>query len=201
MQSFQIPAIPATFCWHGDPAHWRLDPGGALVVRAGPKTDFFHDPATGTRVGSAPSALMETSEPSFVLSAQVSVAAGATYDAGLIFVRVADDLWAKLCVEQSPAGLPTIVSVVTRGVSDDCNSSVLASPTAFLRVAKTRRTLAFHYSVDGRYWNLVRYFSLGDLERVSVGWVAQSPVGDGCEATFRGFGYRAGELANLRDGQ
>jgi regulation of enolase protein 1 (concanavalin A-like superfamily) len=201
MTSFDMAGMPASFHWHAEPEAWQIDEDGSLSVRAGPKTDFFNDPASGARVATAPCALMETAEPSFVLSVQVAVVAQSTFDAGLIFVRTQHDHWAKFCVEQSPAGDPTIVSVVTRGVSDDCNHAVLRAPQAYLRVAKTRRTVAFHYSVDGTHWQLARYCSLGEPERLQIGWVAQSPVGEGCEAAFRHFSYRTGELANLRDGQ
>jgi uncharacterized protein len=201
METFNLHGVPGDFSWHISPASWHLDGEGSLVVRSGPKNDYFHDPASGSRVASAPAALMETAEPSFILGAQVSLVGQSTFDAGLIFVRTSDDHWAKFCLELSPAGSPTIVSVVTRGVSDDCNSAVLSSPSAYLRVAKTPRTLAFHYSLDGQYWHLVRYFSLGEPPTIQIGWVAQSPMGNGCEVTFSRFFHRTGKLANLRDGQ
>ncbi|MFO0915157.1 MAG: DUF1349 domain-containing protein [Pirellulales bacterium] len=201
MESFSLPGVPGKFSWHIAPASWRIDSNQSLIVRSGPKNDYFNDPASTSKVASAPSALMATSEPTFVLGAHVSLAGQTTFDAGLIFVRTGEDQWAKLCVELSPAGVPTIVSVVTRGVSDDCNSAVLATPNAYLRVAKTLRTFAFHYSIDGRYWHLVRYFSLGEPPQIQIGWVAQSPMGRDCEVTFSQFFYSTGELADLRDGR
>lgn len=201
MESFKLPGVPGAFSWHIPPAAWRLEPDGSLVVGSGPKNDYFNDPASGLKLASAPSALMDTDEPSFILGAHVSLAGQACFDAGLIFVRTGPDHWAKLCLELSPAGSPTVVSVVTRGVSDDCNCAVLPSPSVHLRVARTPNTFAFHYSLDGRYWHLVRYFSLGQPASVQIGWVAQSPMGDGCEATFSQFFHRTGELANLRDGR
>ena len=49
---------------------------------------------------------------------------------------------------------------------------------------------AFHASTDGTWWRLLRYFTLG-LELVRVGFLAQSPTGEGCAATFDHvtFGY------------
>jgi uncharacterized protein len=201
MQTFNVAGVPADFRWHIEPASWNLDADGALVVRSGPKNDYFHDPATGSRVASAPCALMESTDQAFILGAHVALDGRSTFDAGLIFVRTQPDHWAKFCLELSPDGRPMIVSVVTRGVSDDCNSVALASPEVFLRVAKTRNTLAFHHSVDGRHWQLARYFSLGEPDRVQIGWVAQSPMGEGCEVRFSRFFHRLGELPNLRDGQ
>jgi regulation of enolase protein 1 (concanavalin A-like superfamily) len=144
---------------------------------------------------------MTIEEPSFILSTRTSMTGSETFDAAVLFVRASDDFWAKFCLENSPAGAPTIVSVVTRGVSDDCNSVTLARPDVYLRVAKTPNTLAFHYSLDARYWHMVRYFSLGTLASVQVGFVAQSPLGRGSQVRFSDFAYRGGEIGNLRDGQ
>ncbi|MGY0194134.1 DUF1349 domain-containing protein [Leptothrix sp. BB-4] len=201
MKTFRVAGIPAEFTWHIEPAAWQLDADGGLVVRSGPKNDYFNDPATGSQVGSAPCALMGTDEPAFILGAHLALDGSATFDAGVIFVRTQPDHWAKFCLERSPDGRPMIVSVVTRGVSDDCNSVALSSPEVFLRVARTPRTFAFHYSTDGQHWQLARYFSLGQAERVQIGWVAQSPMGEGSEVRFSRFFHRIGELANLRDGQ
>jgi regulation of enolase protein 1 (concanavalin A-like superfamily) len=201
MKTFTLPGMPAAFAWHIEPESWRAEADGSLIVRSGPKNDYFHDPASGKRTATAPCALMELEEPSFILSTHASLVGAETFDAAVIFVRSAEESWAKFCVENSPARVPTIVSVVTRGVSDDCNGIALGSPDVFLRVAKTPSTLAFHYSLDASYWHLVRYFSLGALHSVHIGLVAQSPLGQGCEATFSNLAYRSGELGNLRDGQ
>ena len=87
-------------------------------------------------------------------------------------------IWAKLCLELSPQGEVMVVSVVTRGASDDCNSVIVDGPV-WLRVAHLERAFAFHYSLDGATWHMVRYFSLGEPEPVEVGFLAQSPTGSG----------------------
>lgn len=201
MTTFVLPGLPAPLAWYIEPPKWRIESDGSLTISAGPDTDYFHDPSTGKRTASAPCALMKIKEPSFVLSTRASMNASETFDAAVLFVRAADDLWAKLCLENSPAGAPTIVSVVTRGLSDDCNSVALERPDVRLRVAKTPNTVAFHYSVDAKYWHLVRYFSIGTLDTVQVGFVAQSPFGRGSQVRFSDFAYKCGELGNLRDGQ
>ena len=105
------------------------------------------------------------------------------YDAGGVLVWLDESNWAKLAVEQSPAGEPTIVSVVTRGVSDDCNSWAAESP-AWLRVARIGPAYAFHVSTDGGTWSLVRHFALAADGDPLVGFVAQAPTGERCTATF-----------------
>jgi uncharacterized protein len=197
MTTFVLPGLPAALTWHIEPPEWQTDPDGSLSLLSGPGNDYFHDPATGKRTASAPCALMKIDEPSFILSARAQMLGRETFDAAVLFVSVSD----KFCLENSPGGRPTIVSVVTRGASDDCNSVSLADAAVYLRIAKTLSTLAFHYSLDANYWHLVRYFSLGTLPSVSVGFVAQSPIGHGCRVTFSNFGFRVGELPNLRNGQ
>jgi regulation of enolase protein 1 (concanavalin A-like superfamily) len=97
---------------------------------------------------------------------------------------------------------PMIVSVVTRGgKSDDCNSVAIEKPEAYLRMAVTPQTIAFHYSNDGRFWNFVRYFTLGKLENLRVGFSAQSPMGSQCKAVFSEINYRTGVLKDARNGE
>jgi regulation of enolase protein 1 (concanavalin A-like superfamily) len=130
----------------------------------------------------------------------VQVAFTATFDAGTLQVRVTDDVWAKLCFEYSPQHQPMIVSVVTRGVSDDCNSTPLEQDSVFLRITRREVIFAFHYSLDGHRRQLVRYFTLGDAPQLQVGLSAQSPTGTGCKVAFSQIHYAATAVADLRSG-
>jgi len=130
-------------------------------------------------------------DPTFTLQAKVTVEFAATYDAGTLFLYAHD----------SPQGQPMVVSVVTRGVSDDCNSVDIAGNSVYLRVYRHGKVLAFHYSRDGHYWHFVRHFSLGDVEDLRVGFSVQSPTGQGCTATFSEIRYAPGTLSDLRHGE
>ena len=90
-------------------------------MTAGRETDLFTDPA-GTMVKDDSPRLTFTPDPLFTLSAHVHVDFAATYDAGVLLLYVDAQHWAKFCFEYSPQGKPMIVSVVTNGVSDDCNA-------------------------------------------------------------------------------
>src|SRR6185437_14896618 len=136
----------------------------------------------------------------FTLSASVQVAFAATFDAGALLACVSDDLWAKLCFEYSPQRQPMVVSVVTRGVSDDCNSTPLTRDSVFLRITRREAILAFHYSLDGAVWDLVRYFTLGDAPRMELGFSSQSPTGNGCEVAFSEIRYSSSAVSDLRSG-
>ena len=92
------------------------------------------------------------------------------------------------------------VTVVTRGTSDDSNAFVVEDGDAlWLRISRAGSAWAFHASTDGTWWQLLRYFTLG-LELVRVGFLAQSPTGAGCAATFDHITFRPGAPENLRDG-
>jgi len=201
MTRFRLTAVPAPLEWRLDPVEWAVEEGGGLSIRAGEKTDLFTDPKDGTKFDGAPAALFTPPEIPFTLSARVRVGFAATYDAGVIHVRLGDERWAKLCFEYSPQREPMVVSVVNRGLSDDCNSVVVPGDTVYLRVSQGRTATAFHYSLDGSRWSFVRYFSLGPLDGLRVGFSSQSPTGKGCQAEFSDITWRPGFPADLRNGQ
>ena len=193
-----VPPLPMTFSWLRPPAAWSLE-RGELRISAGPKTDWFADPAGGVPVLNAPALVGRPPDEDWSLLARVGMDGAATFDAGVVFVHADDTTWAKLCLELSPQGQPMIVSVVTRGVSDDCNSHGLEGAEAWLRVARVNGALAFHVSRDGERWELVRHFGL-PADDLAVGFSTQSPTGGGCSASFRDLAYAGRRLADLRDG-
>jgi len=82
-----------------------------------------------------------------------------------------------------------------------CNSVEVDGSEVYLRVARTPRTLAFHFSLDGRVWHFVRYFSLGPVSSLRVGFSSQSPTGKKCGAVFTEMSYRRGSLQDNRSGE
>ena len=199
--SFTLASVPESLIWKNQPAQSTSDARGQLGITTGPQTDWFRDPAGEHVKENAPIALFVPPDPVFRLQAKVTVEFAATYDAGTLFVYVHDALWAKLCFEYSPQQQPMIVSVVTRGVSDDCKSVSVGDRSVYLRIYRQSDVLAFHYSLDGQYWHFVRHFSLGILEQARVGFSTQSPTGQGCQAVFSEIRYTPGALSDLRNGE
>lgn len=200
----RIQAVPAPLRWEPGPPDWRPRGEDALTVTAGPRTDMFADPAGAAPVLGAPRLLAPLSGD-FQLSALVTVEFASAFDAGVLLLWAGERSWAKLCFELSPQGEPMIVSVVTRGVSDDCNSFVVDGRQAWLRIARLGQAFAFHASTDGRQWRFVRYFRLdgtapGESQEVAAGFEAQSPTGDGCTVTFERIRFAPERLGDLRDG-
>ncbi len=201
MSTFSLAAVPAALEWRREPAEWSPRGQAGLSITAPGKTDLFTDPGTGARTDSAPAALFIPPDAECLLSARVEVAFAATYDAGVLHVWRDEEQWAKLCFEYSPQAEPMIVSVVNHGVSDDCNSVVVAGRVVSLRVTRRAGALAFHWSADGTRWNFVRYFSLGGAAGLRLGFSSQSPTGQGCQSVFSEIRYRAGTLRDLRNGE
>ena len=199
--SFTLPGIPGELRWLNDPLDWSAGEGGTLVITAGKKTDLFVDPRGEYTADSSPKALFAPAER-FLLSSRTEVGFASRYDAGVLVVYGQGDRWAKLCFELSPAGKPTIVSVVNKGVSDDSNSVPIEGNRVFLRVAGLGEgVFAFHYSLDGQRWHLVRYFSLEDAEGLKVGFSSQSPTGESCQSIFSEIRYEKKKLEDLRSGE
>ncbi len=198
---FSLPSLPIEFEFVNAPTEWRVENETELLLCAGAKTDWFVDPSSDYKSDNAPAALFKTRDEYFLLSARVQVDFASMFDAGVLQIRVRNDAWGKLCFEYSPDKQPMVVSVVTRGVSDDCNSVPIENNMVYLRAARIRKAFAFHYSLDSMYWNLVRHFSLGDVDELRVGLSAQSPTGAGCAVTFSEIVYTKKRLGDLRSGE
>jgi uncharacterized protein len=204
--ALKLPGLPFPLEPAGSPPPGCRVLHGALILTAAAATDLFIDPAGADPGG--PFALPDAGRfvglpppGDFTLGALVAVEFGSMYDAGVLLVHAGERQWAKLCLEYSPQQRPTVVTVVTRGTSDDSNSFEVDGNTVWLRITRSGAAWAFHASTDGdgAWWRLVRYFSLG-TGLVRVGFLAQSPVGEGCVATFDHISFRPSAPENLRDG-
>ncbi len=171
----------------------------SISFAAGPRTDLFADPAGGEPKTDAP-LLLGRPSGDFQLRARVAAPLSATFDAAGLVIWASPTAWGKLELEYSPQREAMIVSVVTRGVSDDANGFTVAESFAWLRVARSGEAIAFHASVDGLWWSLVRSFTFPGAGGAAAGFVVQSPTGDGLHGRFDEIEWTAGPLAQLRDG-
>jgi len=199
MEYEHLAAVPMPMRWLVPPATWRAD-GAAVELVAGGRTDWFVDPSGRREPALNGAALVGDAAGDYVFSARVRVGFEATFDAGVLMLYASERSWAKLCFEYSPAREPMIVSVVTRGASDDANGFVVPGDEVWLRIARLGSAFAFHASTDGRTWQLVRHFTLGDDAEPAIGFEAQSPTGDGCLVRFDDIRFEGRRLRELRDG-
>lgn len=187
-----------------DASVWRVTDGG-LSASAPGHTDLFIDPSGQTGIAAesllnAETLLGEPGEGDFMFSARVGVDFRDTFDAGVLLLWFGEQHWGKLCFERSPAAEAMVVSVVTRGVSDDANSFIVDGDEVWLRVSRLGAMFAYHASTDGRHWHFVRAFRLEGDGPLQVGFEAQSPVGEGCDVRFSEISFTRARLADLRDG-
>jgi uncharacterized protein len=212
-QLLRVPGVPFPLA-PSSAELWRIDAAaGAVTVMAQPHTDIFIDPGNGS-IGAGTDAALnaesmlnaatllgEAPEGDFQLSARVTVGFASTFDAGVLLLWLDERRWGKLCFEFSPAGEPMVVSVVCRGVSDDANAFTLPGRSVWLRVSRIDRAYAYHASLDGKTWQMIRVFILNDqTSRDRIGFEGQSPTGDGCSVTFDEIRFLPERLADLRDG-
>ena len=201
-----VPGLPFTLSPSSDVA-WTIDEATATVTgTAAAHSDLFIDPGADSGLIAEPALNAPTltgvpPDGDFQFSARVTVSFESTFDAGVLMLWMDDRHWGKLCFEYSPDGEPMVVSVVTRGVSDDANAFVVDGQTVWLRVSRIDHAFAYHACLDGKTWQLIRFFTIPDTSApASVGFEAQSPTGDGCVVTFNDVRFTRERLRELRDG-
>lgn len=184
----------------GDPANlWAEDQRGGFLT-AGRETDWFIDPTTRQPLRNAP-LLLTPVVGDFQFVAHVQAPLTTTYDAVALFVHASPTHWAKLLLERSLQGADTIVTVVTRDVSDDANGPPVPMPgQTWLRVSRMQNTYAFHYSLDRTTWSLARLFTIGPTAGHRVGLSVQSPQGDGLTGHIDGVNLADTTLKDPRMG-
>ncbi|MDA1359282.1 DUF1349 domain-containing protein [Glycomyces luteolus] len=198
-----LPALPFPLDWEDavEPPSWQVTDAG-LEATAAPGTDWYvyapapalHAPSNGARL------LGEPPAGDWQFSARITVDFNGTYDAGTLFLLADESHWSKLCFEYSPDEQGMVVSVVTRGISDDANAWNVEGDTVWMRVSRVGEGFVFHASSDGERWEFVRCFGFGIDAPIKAGFGVQAPEGQGCKAQFTDIAFKQETLAELRNG-
>jgi hypothetical protein len=167
--------------------------GDELVITAGPKTDMFRDPNATYNTDNAPKLLFEADD-NFVLTTAIEHPFSNKWDGGAIVIKQDNLHWIKFCFEMDYTGARRVVSVVTKDISDDCNSLKIDSNRVFYKVAKADNVFTLYCSADATHWFLVRHFQFEITKGFKVGFLAQSPTGDQCEVRFSNITYQAKKI-------
>ncbi|MDR2901247.1 MAG: DUF1349 domain-containing protein [Treponema sp.] len=170
-----------------------------LKLTALPHTDYFVDPVSGTSIMNAPYYYCET-DKDFVLNTKATREFVSTYDACALLVISDETHWVKLCFEFSDFGTHAVVSVITNGVSDDANGVDIEGDTVYLQIVKRGGLFALHYSLDGNNYRMVRLCKLPVNNTVKVGFVAQSPRGEGGDCFYEDIQLDFKSVNDLRKG-
>lgn len=197
-----IPALPFPLAWEDavEPPKWQVTEAG-LEATAAAGTDWYvyapepsHAPTSGARLlGPAP-------EGDWQFSAKITVDFNGTYDAGTLFLLADENHWSKLCFEYSPDEQGMVVSVVTRGVSDDANAWIVEGDSVWMRISRVGEGFVFHASPDGHRWEFVRCFGFNIDTPIKTGFAVQAPEGQGCNVQFTDITFKQQTLNDLRNG-
>jgi uncharacterized protein len=189
MDNVTLPAIPKPLFWQNKPEKFTVK-SGVLTMLAGAKTDMFRDPNVTYNTDNAPKLMFKPDED-FVLSACIEHSFVHKWDGGAIVLRSDSLNWVKFCFEKDYTGAKRVVSVVTKNISDDCNSVEIKSNKAYFKLAKADNVITLYYSTNGKKWLLVRHFQFDAKAGFEVGFLAQSPTGTQCEVKFSDIKYQA----------
>ena len=184
--------------WMNPPQSYVVE-NNSLKITATKGTDFFNSPEDSTVVGSAPFLYKEV-EGDFVAKALVEPDFSAQWNAVAVMLHVDSLNWIKLAFENSDATGPGIVSVVTKGTSDDANGAMLnGEKRVWLALVRKGSIYSMHWSVDGENFRMARLTSMADQNAVKIGIEAQSPVGDSAMHQVHHFEIRARTVNDLRN--
>lgn len=186
--SIGIPGIPKKLFWENNPVGFSNKPNLITIV-AGPKTDMFRDPNLTYNTDNTPK-LLFVADNSFVLSAGIEHSFASKWDGGAIVI-VQDSLnWIKFCFEKDYTGARRVVSVVTKNISDDCNSIEMQKNKVYYKVAKADNVITLYCSTDDKSWYLVRHLTFESTKPLKIGFLAQSPTGEKAEVMFSDIKYQ-----------
>jgi regulation of enolase protein 1 (concanavalin A-like superfamily) len=184
--------------WLNEPSDWKVE-DERLIVIPHPGTDFFRPFGREGRDNGG--LLYKRIAGDFTAVVHAKARLAEFGDAAALTVRSSGIRWAKLCIERSPVGDVSLVSVVTNPWSDDCNGELLTTPECYLRITRKDALFGMHYSLDGSLWRFVRTFALELPVEVMVGIHAQAPSAKGCEAVFSSFSISPEPVSDFRSGE
>jgi len=187
-----LAGFPADSHWRNTPAGWSVK-DGSLTIQSAEKTDWYIAPTNGEDSENSPILLFPASRD-FWFSAKVTVDFKSRFDAGALAIYANGKNWVKFALEMSNNMKPSIVTVVTRGLSDDCTSQAIEGNSVYLKTVKAGQAIFLYFSADGKHWTLARAFNLGPEQDLQFGFASQSPTGAGSTATFSEIHYKAERL-------
>lgn len=197
--SLNLPSIPHSLFWENTPDKYSIE-GNELTIIAGEKTDLFRDPNVTYNTDNAPKLLFKPAD-NFILIASIEHSFVNKWDGGALVIKSDSLNWVKFCFEKDYTGARRVVSVVTKNVSDDCNSVEISGDKAFYKIAKADNVITLYYSSDGVKWFLVRHLQFDLKPGFNVGFLAQSPTGAKCEVTFSDIRYEARKIKDPYTGE
>ena len=186
--SLKIAGIDKWLKWENRPNKYQFNKS-SITIYSGEKTDMFRDPNVTYNTDNAPKLLFKA-DTNFIFSAAIEHAFKSKWDGGALVIKSDSLNWIKTCFEKDYTGARRIVTVVTKGISDDCNSVELHSNKVYFKIAKADNVITIYYSENGLKWFLIRHFTFDAIGDLKIGFLAQSPTGKDCKVTFSNINYK-----------
>ncbi|MEL6672815.1 MAG: DUF1349 domain-containing protein [Bacteroidota bacterium] len=189
-----------SFSWMNEPQVFSFE-NGSLSVVALKGTDFFNNPEDSSLTATAPYLYQEVSGD-FVATALVSPGFASMWNAACLMVHMDEQHWIKFAFEKSDATGKSIVTVVTRGVSDDANGVRLSKQDqVWLRLIRKGDVYSLLWSLDGQIYKMARLCAMPAFEKVKIGLEMQCPVGAPALHLVHFFGLEKKTVKDLRKGE
>ena len=188
------------FSWLNRPESYAFT-DGVFTVLAPAESDYFNNPEDGKITGTAPFLYTEIAGD-FVATTKVAPDFSSVWNAVALMVYWDSKHWIKFAFENSDATGPSIVSVVTREVSDDANGVILDDSGAiWLKLIRKGKLYAMHWSRDGENFKMARLAAMPEKEIIKIGIEAQCPAGSGAKHLISFFSLEARTVKDLRKGE
>lgn len=185
------------FKWMCESSYEEIEKG--VQIYAPPGSNYFVNPATEIVSNTAPFFYKEVTGD-FVFRAKVRLDFISTYDAAVLLALDNEKLWAKACFEYTDLDTHSVVTVMTKGRSDDANGIDIDGNEVWMQLARRDNVFAVHYSLDGDIYKMARLAYLPVSKTIKVGFEAQSPMGEGGMRYFTDISLVNTSLDNIRNG-
>lgn len=195
---YRVAPIPFPLDAVNLPLKVEVNDDSVVVLTARGKTNLFNSPG-GNYYQQDAGMLLFHPDSDFTFSAKVQANLSEVYDVAALVLYQDKQLWAKLCFENSADKEATVVSVVTRQFSDDCNSIHPTDNFIYLAIAKKGDEISFHCSSDNQNWYLVRHFRINfNQQELRLGFAAHCSRGESFTARFSDIQYSTAVPENMR---
>lgn len=188
------------FKWLNEPKSFEIE-NGTLKVVAGKDTDFFNNPEDNKKTSTAP-VLFKEINGDFVARALVRPDFTSLWNAVALMVHIDNDNWIKLAFENSDATGRSIVSVVTKNVSDDANGVILnEQDQIWLKLVRKDNIYSMLWSKNGKDFKMARLSTMPKVDTVKIGIEVQSPIGESASHEIDYFEIEQTTVKDVRKGE
>ncbi|WP_238918683.1 DUF1349 domain-containing protein [Clostridium sp. YIM B02555] len=181
--------------------------GKRIEIFAPKESDFFCNNGAVGDEGITPESLSNAPfyytevTGDFIMRVKVSHDFKDMYDSSSIMIMQDITHWAKACFELTDFNTHAVVSVVTKDQSDDANGCNVEGNSVWLQVCRVGQSFAFHYSIDGDNYYMMRFFNLPAEKTLKVGLLAQAPTGSGGIRIYEDLTIEKKKVKNIRMGK